>query len=267
MMNKIGILQGRLTPSNGRGIQFFPDENWQNEFETAKKIGFDCIELLVKKENLEGNPLFSEKGRKEISRLKDTYKIETPSVHGFYSKESDYKGIMVELVKNAQEVGAKTILVSFFKDSTLKTDADKKLAREQLAQAIKVAEAIGSRIAIEAEMLAPELKDLIKSFNSGAVGAYYDIGNMVSMNANVIDEIKFLGPLLFGVHIKDRTKNAGGTVPIGTGDGNFLSTLKALKESGYNGPLILQGARSETVDDINLNTKYFEYIKNILKTL
>ena len=69
MIPKIGILQGRLTASNGRGIQFFPTENWENEFELAKKIGFECMELLVKKDSYDKNPLWSRGGVEKTKRL------------------------------------------------------------------------------------------------------------------------------------------------------------------------------------------------------
>jgi len=163
--NKIGVLQGRLTPSNGRGIQFFPTENWQNEFKLAKAIGFDCLELLVKETNFKENPLFSESGKKTIRKLAKKHSLETPSIHGFYSKETHYPITLVELLRSGKEVGAQTVLVSFSHENVLKNDDDKKLALKQLEPGVKEAEKIGSRIAIETEMLAPELKTFIESFS------------------------------------------------------------------------------------------------------
>ena len=45
-MLSFGIMQGRLTPANGRGIQFFPFENWENEFMDCARIGLDEIEWI-----------------------------------------------------------------------------------------------------------------------------------------------------------------------------------------------------------------------------
>jgi len=39
-MNKIGIMQGRIIPSNLNKLQLFPQKNWQSEIRTASKIGF-----------------------------------------------------------------------------------------------------------------------------------------------------------------------------------------------------------------------------------
>ncbi len=59
---KYGIMQGRLTPSNGRGIQFFPFENWENEFYVARDIGLDEIEFIFDYPNYTQNPLWTSTG-------------------------------------------------------------------------------------------------------------------------------------------------------------------------------------------------------------
>ena len=46
MDHQIGIMQGRLTCPKGRGIQFFPFDNWENEFYKAEKLGLDEIEFI-----------------------------------------------------------------------------------------------------------------------------------------------------------------------------------------------------------------------------
>ncbi len=42
----IGIMQGRLTEPKGRGIQFFPFDNWSEEFAIVKEIGSNEIEYM-----------------------------------------------------------------------------------------------------------------------------------------------------------------------------------------------------------------------------
>ena len=46
MVNKIGIMQGRLSKQKGIRIQEFPRDTWEQEFEKAKDIGFDTIEWI-----------------------------------------------------------------------------------------------------------------------------------------------------------------------------------------------------------------------------
>ncbi len=256
---QIGILQGRLTPSNGRGIQFFPDNEWEKEFETARTIGFSCIELLIKEQGYSANPLFTKLGVERIMTLKKEHSIETLSIHGFYSLESWYPDVYCELIKTAAHLGAKVVLVSFFGNKTLHTELDKSRARTQLARPIQCAEEHGISIAVEAEIVATELKQFIESFNSPSIGIYYDIGNMASMNIDLRADILTLGPLIKGVHIKDRKRDGGESVRLGTGDADFDAAFDALRLIGYNGPYIIQGARDTDIDDITLNTNYLTF--------
>lgn len=262
-MNKIGVLQGRLTPPDGRGIQFFPYENWENEFRDARKIGLNCIELLVKKGEFDKNPLSSPSGIRRINELKRGFGIGTPSVHGFYSKEGDYPKILREIIEAAHRVMAEVVLISFFEENELITENDKSLARSQLKEPLELAESCGIRLGVETETPAEELKPFIDSFNHPAIGIYYDTGNMVSMGVDVVKEIQFLQDSICGVHLKDR-KIGGTSVPLGEGDADFRAALNAFKQIGYNRPFIIQGARREGVSDIELNKQYLQYIKGLL---
>lgn len=266
-MHELGILQGRLTASNGRGIQFFPSEHWQEEFGLAKKIGFQCIEWLAEEERIADNPLFSDNGMLQIKELMRTHSITIPSVHGFYSKEESYRKILPALMERTAELGARTVLVSFFKEKGLRTLEDKERAVEQLAKALEVASSLQLKIGIETEMPAAELVEFIGMFKNDAVGVYYDIGNMVSMDVDVVAEIKLLGPRIVGAHVKDRPRSGGKSVPFGEGGSDFRAIFRAFREIGYARPFIFQGARSEGVDDVELNTRYYKYIRDILENI
>ncbi len=262
-MWKIGILQGRLTPSSGRSIQFFPYENWENEFKIAHEVGFDCVELLVKKDEFSKNPLSSPSGIKKLNKLKEEFNLEIPSVHGFYSKEPDYPETLKQLIDSTSQVGGKVILISFFDENVIQNEEDKKIVRERLKSPLDYASRFNIKLTVEAEIIAEELKSFIDSFNHPAIGIYYDTGNMISMGVDVVKEIKFLQDYICGVHLKDR-KIGGESVPLGEGGADFISIFKALKEINYAAPLIIQGARKEGVDDVRLNKKYLEYIKGCL---
>ena len=264
-MNTLGVLQGRLTASQGRGIQFFPHEHWREEFALARSINLDCIEWLVEREEREQNPLFSEKGVAEINELKKMYRIETPSVHGFYSKEKEYPKVIAHLFEKAAAIGARTVLVSFFKENVLTSDEARAAAVVQLTPVIAEAKRQGVRIGVETELAAPALLPFIESFKSDAVGVYYDIGNMVSMGIDVLADIRALGSRIYGVHIKDRPRDGGKSVPLGEGASDFPAIFRVLKEVGYPGPYIFQGARKEGVDDVMLNARYRDYVASLLR--
>ena len=260
----VGILQGRLTASNGRGIQFFPFEDWEKEFAEASKIGFSAIELLVKSDSYKENPLWTDAGVDRINELKAENNIKTLSVHGFYSKDESYPGVISKLIVNGGRVGAGTVLISFFKENILHDEGDKEFARKQLMGPLRVAAERGIVLGVEAEVVAEELGEFLDSFGSENIKSYYDIGNMVSMGVDVVEEVKFFGKRICGTHVKDR-KLHGESVPIGEGDTDFSAVFTALKEVGYGGAFIMQGARSEAIDDIELNRRYFEYVRELLK--
>ena len=50
-------MQGRLTPSNGNKIQFFPWKNWTNEFSLASNK-VDLIEWTIDEFDIHKNPIF-----------------------------------------------------------------------------------------------------------------------------------------------------------------------------------------------------------------
>lgn len=263
-MDRIGVLQGRLTPSSDGSIQFFPKDNWRNEFRLARQIGFDCLELLVKKDSHKENPLWCRPGVTEINELALRSRLTIPSVHGFYSKAEDYPAVLQHLVRQTDAVGARTVLVSFFDGNALKTDEDKRLARLRIAPALRACEETGVCLGIETEMPAAELLDFVESIDHSHIGVYYDLGNMASMGVDVPSEIKLLGRSIYGVHIKDRNAGGGPTVPLGEGCVDFYGAFSALREIGYQGPLIVQGARLKNIDDLALNRRYHIFVKYVL---
>ena len=92
MTYPIGALQGRLTPSDGRGIQFFPYDAWEAEFHTAKKIGLDCIEFLIQRKdwgNLE-HPLLTPEGRDALRAVAEETGVGVPSVHAYYEPRETF---------------------------------------------------------------------------------------------------------------------------------------------------------------------------------
>ena len=57
---KLGICQGRLTLPPNNELQWFPQEKWEKEFEIAKSIGLNYIELLAEREHNPKNPIWED---------------------------------------------------------------------------------------------------------------------------------------------------------------------------------------------------------------
>jgi hexulose-6-phosphate isomerase len=105
------------------------------------------------------------------------------------------------------------------------------------------------KIIFESDFSAERLANFIERFPADAFGINYDIGNSASLGFIAIDEIARYGARIDNVHIKDRILR-GTTVPLGTGNADFLSTFSALRKIKYSGNFILQTARATNQDHV-----------------
>ena len=118
---------------------------------------------------------------------------------------------------------------------------------EEIKKAIPLAEKLKVKIAVENVwnnfLLSPlEAAHYIDQFQSGWVGSYFDVGNILAYGWPE-QWIKILGKRLAKVHIKEYSrkiadtqgKSAGFKVKLREGDINWSAVMKALDESGYQG--------------------------------
>ena len=66
MESKIGFMQGRLSPMQGKKIQSFPWKNWKKEFQIGRKLNFKILEWTLDFIKLYSNPLMTKEGQKKI---------------------------------------------------------------------------------------------------------------------------------------------------------------------------------------------------------
>ena len=107
--------------------------------------------------------------------------------------------------------------------------------------------------------------ELLDKLNSKNITVNYDIGNSTSLGYDMEEELSLLKNLISNVHIKDR-KLGGTSVPLGTGDANLELFFNTLANIGYEGDIIIQGAR-ENEDQISpedTSKRYFNLVKNYL---
>lgn len=93
-------------------------------------------------------------------------------------------------------------------------------------------------------LLSPiELRDLIDRINSPWVGAYLDVGNLLALGYPT-DWITTLGRRVCCVHVKDYRlagPDGPGFCPLGCGDVDVPSVVRALRGVGYGGCLTFEG--------------------------
>ena len=120
----------------------------------------------------------------------------------------------------------------------------------------------GKRIAIECEFEIPLIADILEALDPRVFGINFDMGNSAAMGHSASEEIEACGNRIFNVHIKDRSFN-GKTVPLGSGSVNFKEVADGLSKIGYNGNMILQGARSFVLPEVDEVENYVKFCKGL----
>lgn len=253
-----GVMQGRLTEPKGRGIQFFPVENWMEEFVIAKQIGLDEIEFIFDYYDYEKNPLWTKKGIEEVKKvIRDTdvsvnsicfdYFMREPffKANNEREKEKLYKKnkmFLEKIMEASVDLGIKVIEIPLVDDSLIGSSQEKKMFREFLLDILKNKGKNNVFLGLETDFPSPELREYIESFDSPLVKANFDTGNSAASGYDVYEEITILRGLIYNIHLKDRVFN-GGTVQLGSGDVDFKTFFKVVVEIDYSGCLVLQAAR------------------------
>jgi len=133
---------------------------------------------------------------------------------------------------------------------------------EEIRKAVPVAEKLNVRIAIENVwnnfLLSPlEAARYIDQFNSTAVGAYFDCGNILAYGWPE-QWIKILGKRIAKIHIKEYSrkiadsqgKSAGFNVKLREGDVNWPAVMAAIDNCGYNGWVSIEMSGGDTPEGL-----------------
>ena len=254
----IGFMQGRLTESKNDKIQFFPWNNWENEFQVAYENSFKLIEWTIDIENIANNPIY--KQQQKILDLKKKYNVEINSVtcdflmEVPYYKDDQQKNTDINksynylnhTIKACNDLGIKYIVFPLVDNGKI----------ENIYQKQKLIRSLNNNnflfnsnceILFETDFNPKKQKDFICNFNTQKFGINYDTGNSASMGHNVKEEFCLYYNNIKNIHIKDRKKSSS-TTKLGTGDFNFKYFFDYLIKNKYDKNLILQTARSETND-------------------
>jgi L-ribulose-5-phosphate 3-epimerase len=257
-MLKFGVMQGRLTEPRGRGIQFFPFDNWKDEFKIASEIGLDELEFIFDHDDYENNPLWNKKGAGEIKEIKKDTGININSIcfdyfmrRPFFNAASienkknlyqENKMFLEKMIETSKDLDIKLIEIPLVDDSSIRNHQKKEMFKDFLLEILRNQNHKDIFLGLETDFPPYEFKQFIDSFESPLVKANYDTGNSSALGYNVREEIAVLGELIFNIHIKDRIFK-GGTVELGKGDVDFKEFFKSIKNINYSGSLILQAAR------------------------
>jgi hexulose-6-phosphate isomerase len=271
LSNEIGIMQGRLSPRIDGKIQAYPANTWQKEFEIAQQIGYAAIEWIVENP-VESNALMTTSGKTEIKKVISSTGVridyvcadifmQQPLVRMTEEIKSQNKDYLLEILKNAKEVGALGVEIPFVDNSSIKNDNEKQEFIDAMQDAFKLAKDLDIKISLETDLSPIAFKELLDQIDLDFIQANYDIGNSASLGFDPKEELEAYGQRILNVHVKDR-KLGGTTVPLGTGNADINLVIQKLQEFGYSGGLTMQAARGE--NDVETAKEQLYYVRNLL---
>ena len=269
----IGIMQGRLTPSDGKGIQFFPFEHWEQEFSLGQEIGIDEIEWIFDYERYAENPLWTEKGCQAIKKQVEATGVKVNSVcFDYFMRRPFFKGkgsyeenmeVFSRVLEGMESIGASLIEVPLVDDSSIQGETERnevlRLARDMADRSAHKNMAVGFETDMPPEIFRTFLEDIGRK----NIAANYDSGNSSGLGYDHREELMSLGSLVANVHIKDRVLQ-NGTVELGTGSADFEKVFSSLKNIGYHGSLILQAARGTDGDEKKTILSQIQFVEKYM---
>lgn len=269
-MNRIGIMQGRITPPVNGKIQTFPFDTWKNEFEVIQEIGLDYIEWIVTDDD---NPVFDTSIGENISNISNQAEFSIRNITLDYFCEypmtnNEYKFYLINyLLNNLSEVLINTITIPCV-DFEFKYVSN---IKEFIKSLVSVLTSLPTKklFSLEFDKISClESLFLISEFYDQSIGITYDIGNNCYYRRNIIEDLKRLkqADKLYHIHIKEKD-DKGNTVPFGQGliglDG-WKDIFKVLKNIGYQGDFTLQLARGEDGKEVETIKTYLEQIRELM---
>lgn len=259
---RIGFMQGRLSPLVEGRIQAFPWATWADEFEKADNCEIGLMEWTLDQDRLYDNPPLTPAGQAEIRALCDRYSLAIPSLTGdcfmqapFWKADAqtskDLQNDFVAVVKACQAVGIRMLVVPLVDNGRLDTRAQEDALVDFLLSQEGYFRSCGVSVIFESDFVPSELARFISRLPSDVFGINYDIGNSAALGFQPKDEFASYGHRITNVHVKDRVLG-GTTVALGTGNAQFEVVFAELARIGYRGNFILQTARA--ADDSHAQT-------------
>lgn len=247
---RVGVMQGRLSPRPVSRLQAFPHETWPEEFAQAKQLGFSYLEWIYEAERAAENPIASRAGRSAIRACASESGLPVGSVCADYFMVQRLAGgslrvrrqnadALSELVYWTRELGASRILLPLLETSAVGTPALVREVTESIQRVTKALDACNVVLGLEMEIPGKEYAAVIRGIGHDKVRAYYDTGNSTAQGFDIAKDILPLLPLLEAVHVKDRLA-FGTSQPFGQGAANFSEFFQVLASAGYRGDFLTQ---------------------------
>ncbi len=274
IINNLGFMQGRLSPTKNGMIQFFPKKNWDKEFKLANTLGLKYMEWTLDYRNLFKNPIFRDKEIKKIKHLSKKFDVKIKTLTGdcfmqkpFWREKNSKKLIMdfKKIVKACSRLRIKNIIFPLVDNSSIKNKLEEKIVVETFKNLKNFLKQNKVTILFESDFKPENLKKFINKFDRKSFGINYDTGNSAGLGYSVEKEFKYYGKYIKNIHIKDKILK-GRTVRLGEGCVKFEKVFRSISKIKYKNLMILQTARTLIKNnDLNELKVNIEFIKKIIK--
>lgn len=254
-MERIGFMQGRLSPLVDGRIQAFPWSSWEQEFALAERNGLRLMEWTLDQDRLYDNPLLTRPGQARIRQLCERHRVAIPSLTGdcfmqapFWKAhggerarlQQDFRAIADACV----QVGVAMIVVPLVDNGRLEGVEQRETLVAFLEGEAAALHERNLRVIFECDYAPAELARFIGQLDPAVFGVNYDIGNSAALGFDPAAELASYGHRVVNVHVKDRVLG-GTTVALGIGNADFEAVFSGLAGCGYRGNYILQTARAD----------------------
>jgi len=264
--DRIGFLQGRLSPLIDGRIQAFPWTCWRAEFPMGEQNGFHVMEWTLDQHRLHENPLLDPAGQAEISALSRHHGLTIPSLTAdcfmqapFWKARGSERGALerdfLAVLRACVAAGLAIVVVPLVDNGRLESAEQEDTLVTFLQEQSGLLAREGVQVVFESDFGPAELARFIGRLDPALFGINYDIGNSAALGFNPAEEIAAYGSRIRGVHVKDRALG-GDTVPLGSGAADFDAVFGALHQVGYRGHYILQTARAADDDHVSVLCRY-----------
>jgi L-ribulose-5-phosphate 3-epimerase len=263
---RIGFMQGRLSPIVDGKIQAFPWAHWREEFPAARRLGLGRVEWTLDHERLFENPIMSEPGRREIADLAATHGVKVSALTGdlfmqapFWKAAPPARDQLVKELDTVLEAcaatGVREIVVPLVDNGSIGNAGQAEVLHEMLLPRADRLRRDGLVIAFESDFPPAPLAAFIAGYPADVFGINYDTGNSAALGYDCGEELAAYLPRILHVHVKDRVRG-GTTVPLGTGSADLPRAIRLLQSGGYRGDYVLQTARAAGGDHAGALARY-----------
>jgi L-ribulose-5-phosphate 3-epimerase len=225
---------------------------------------------------MDANPLATEAGIGQLKTLISQHGIQVLSVCADYfmdrpllratpSEMADRQATLEWLLSRCQLLGMNRMVIPFVDASRIDTEDEVDSVCSTLTRLLPIAEQAGIELHLETSLQPDRFAKLLNRLPHPMLKANYDSGNSSSLGYKPREEFAAYGSRVGSVHIKDRLLG-GGTVPLGSGDADFLALAEGLRSVAYTGDFILQVARGVPGDEVTWCRQNREFVlKNFIE--